>query len=142
MTNAMIGSIGAALKTEFGERYKIYREEKKQGLTEPCFFIQCLALTERLFFNKRYRRSGQFCIQYLPKDKLHGDQECRAVAERLFDCLGWLGVDGDLVMGTKMRYEVVDGVLHFFVDYDLFIYKGAGSVPVMGEITGETRMKG
>ena len=25
--------------------------------------------------------------------------------------------------GTKMKYEVVDGVLNFFVNYDCFVYR-------------------
>ena len=143
MINAMIGSIGTTLKTEFGERYKVYKEEKKQGLTEPCFFIQCLGPTERLFFNKMYLRSGRFCIQYFPEDGLHKNEGCRAVAERLFSCLEHLDVDGDLVRGTKMKYEVVDGILHFFVNYDLFIYKkGKDAIPAMEQVSSETHVKG
>ncbi len=85
----------------------------------------------------------QFCIQYLPGDGLRKDGECHAVAERLFSCLEYLDVDGDLVRGTKMRYEVVDGILHFFVDYDLFVYrKGKDSIPVMEQVSSETHVKG
>lgn len=29
-----------------------------------------------------------------------------------------------------MKYEVVDGVLNFFVNYDLFVYKVADSIPM------------
>ena len=113
-----------------------------QGLKEPCFFIQCLNPTEELFFWKRYFRQNQFCIQYFPEDKMHGKQECYAVGERLLSCLEYLDVSGDLVMGTKRKYEVVDGILHFFVNYDLFVYKVAESVPVMEEVSSETHVKG
>ena len=142
MINSIIESISISLNAEFGDRYKIHREAKKQGLKEPCFFIQCLNPTEELFLWKRYFRQNQFCIQYFPEDKLHGKQECYAVGERLLSCLEYLDVSGDLVMGTKRKYEVVDGILHFFVNYDLFVYKVAESVPVMEEVSSETHVKG
>lgn len=142
MINSIIESISITLNAEFGDRCKTHREAKRQGLIEPCFFIQCLNPTENLFFWKRYFRQNQFCIQYFPEDKIHGNQECYAVAERLFSCLEYLDVVGDLVIGTKMKYEVVDGILHFFVNYDLFVYKVAESVPVMEEVSSETHVKG
>ena len=142
MINTIIESISVALNAEFGDKYKIHREEKRQGLKEPCFFVQCLNPMEELFLWKRYFRQNQFCIQYFPEDKLHGKQECYAVGERLFSCLEYLDVGGDLVMGTKMKYEVTDDILHFFVNYDLFVYKVAESVPVMEEVSSETHVKG
>lgn len=142
MINAIIEAISVALNDEFGDSYEIHMEEIEQGLEEPCFFIFCLNPTSDLFLGKRYFRQNQFCIQYFPEDKFHGNQECHAVAERLFSCLEYLDVGGDLVMGTKMKYEVVDGILHFFVNYDLFVYKVAESVPVMEEVSSETHVKG
>lgn len=142
MINSIIESISITLNAEFGDKYKIHREEKRQGLKEPCFFIQCLNPTEELFFWKRYFRKNQFCIQYFPENKLHWKEECYAVGERLFSCLEYLDVGGDLVMGTKRKYEVVDGILHFFVNYDLFVYKVAEPVPFMEEVSSETHVKG
>ena len=142
MINSIIESISITLNAEFGDKYKIHREEKRQGLKEPCFFIQCLNPTEELFFWKRYFRQNQFCIQYFPEYKMHGKQECYAVGERLFSCLEYLDVGGDLVMGTKRKYEVVDGILHFFVNYDLFVYKVTEPVPFMEEVSSETHVKG
>ena len=142
MINSIIESISITLNAEFGDKYAVHREEKKQGLKEPCFFVQCLNPTEELLFWKRYFRQNQFCIQYFPEDELRGKQECYAVAERLFSCLEYLDVGGDPVMGTKRKCEVVDGILHFFVNYDLFVYKVAGSVPVMEDVSSETHVKG
>ena len=46
-----------------------------------------------------------------------------------------------MVRGTKMKYEVVDGVLNFFVNYDLFVYKVAAS-DAMEEISENVTVKG
>ena len=141
MINSIIESISISLNAEFGDDYTTYTESVEQGLNEPCFFLFCINPTNRLFLGKRYFRQNQFCIQYFPEDKLHGKQECYAVGERLFSCLEYLDVGGDLVMGTKRKYEVVDGILHFFVNYDLFVYKVGESVPVMEEVSSETHVK-
>jgi len=147
MINAIIESISIALNAEFGGRYQIHREEIKQDLREPCFFISCINPTNKLFLGKRYFRRSQFCIQYFPdeeanKEKGHRNEECCAVAERLFLCLEYLDVGGEPVMGTQMKYEMAGGILYFFVNYDLFVYKVSESVPVMEEVSSETSMKG
>lgn len=142
MINSIIESISVSLKAEFGDECKIYREAKRQDLEEPCFFIQCLNLAESLYLGKRYFRQNQFCIQYFPKDEYHMNQECCEVAERLFVCLEYLNVGDNLVRGTKMKYELVDGILQFFVNYDLFVYKTVESVPAMEEVLKETSVKG
>ena len=146
MINKIIESISITLADEFGSGYEIYREEKRQGLKEPCFFISCMNPTDKLFFWKRYFRQNQFCIHYFPKNELQGNAECCAVAERLFSCLEYLDVGGDLVMGTERKYEITDGLLHFFVNYDMFVYKVAPAAVEMGEIevmgTAERRCNG
>lgn len=58
-----------------------------------------------------------------------------------FSCLEYITVTGDLVRGTKMKYEVVDGVLNFFVNYDLFVYKVADSIP-MEDLSQDVTVKG
>ena len=141
MINLIIKSISVRLDAELNG-CEINIEEKKEGLKEPCFFVLCINSTNKLFLNRRYFRTNQFCIQYIPECGGREKAECYEVAERLFDCLEWLEVGGNLVMGTKMKYEVVDGVLHFFVNYDMFVYKVEESVPVMEEVSSETLLKG
>ena len=92
--------------------------------------MSCINPTNKLFLGKRYFRENQFCLQYFPTDKDRAKEECNAVAERLFSCLEYINVTGDLVRGTKMNCEVVDGVLNFFVNYDLFVYKNINSDPM------------
>lgn len=141
MINSIIKSISISLNAEFGDSYRNYTEKVKQGLKEPCFFISCINPTHNLFLGKRYFRENQFCIQYFPADKSREKEECNEVAERMEFCLEWLNVTGDLVQGTRMRYEVVDGVLNFFVNYNLFVYKVVDAVP-MEEISQNVSVKG
>lgn len=124
MINSIIETISISLNEEFGDSYETHMEEIKQGLKEPCFFITCLNPTTELFLGKRYFRTNQFCIQYFPETN-EKQRECNGVAERMLQCLEYITIYGEdkPIMGTKMKYEVIDGVLNFFVNYDCFVYK-------------------
>lgn len=142
MINSIIDSIGISLNAEFGDKYTIYSESIEQGLKEPCFFISCLNPTNQLFFDKRYFRQNQFCIQYLPENAGNiARTGCNDVAERLFNCLEYITVENDLVRGTQMKCEIIDDVLHFFVNYDMFIYK-KNVVNPMEELSSNLTAKG
>lgn len=127
MINSIIEAISINLDAEFG--YETHMEEIKQDLVEPCFFISCLNPTTELFLGKRYFRQNQFVIQYFPESE-HKQWECNAVAERLVWLLEYITLDGDPVRGTAMKYEVIDGVLNFFVNYDCFVYRVEENTPM------------
>ena len=58
------------------------------------------------------------------------------------DCLEYITVDGDLTRGTGMNGELVDNVLSFFVNYDMFVIKEQESEPTMETIEQNTNVKG
>lgn len=123
MINSIIESISISLNAEFGDDYTIYTESVEQGLSKPCFFIFCINPTNQLFLGKRYFREHGFCLQYFPVDNDQANREGNAVAERLYSCLESISVSGKRLRGTNMKYEIVDGVLNFFVNYDFFVCK-------------------
>lgn len=141
MINSIIEAISISLNEEFGDGYEIHMEEIKQGLKEPCFFIACLNPTTELFLGKRYFRTNQFCIQYFPETN-EKQRECNGVAERMLQCLEYITIYGEdkPIMGTKMKYEVVDGVLNFFVNYDCFVRKIEQQTP-MESLQASTSVK-
>ena len=141
MINSIIEAISVSLNAEFGDAYEIHMEEIRQGLKEPCFFISCLNPTNNVFLGKRYERTNQFCIQYFPQT-LQKQRECADVAERMYDCLEYIIIDGDEkpIMGTKMNHQVVDDVLNFFVNYDFFTVKTEEQV-AMEDMAANTIMK-
>lgn len=124
MITEIIEAISVTLNSEFGDDYEIHTEEIKQGLTEPCFFITCLNPSLKPLAGNRYQCTNQFCINYFPESE-EKQQECNAVGERMIWCLEYITKDGDSkpIRGTKMNYEVIDGVLNFFVNYDCIVTK-------------------
>lgn len=141
MINSVIEAVSRALYSEFG--CKIHMEEIEQGLEEPCFLISCLNPATKRYPGKRYFRQNPLAIQYFPESRSDLRRECGDVAERLMWCLEWVAMkDEDKpIRGTGMHYEIVDEVLHFFVNYDFFVYRPEDTEP-METLTERQRTKG
>lgn len=134
MINELIAAISVAINAEFGDEYTIYSESVEQGLKKPCFFIRCINPTYRLYFDKRYFAENPFCIQYSSRDENRANEECNTVLERLFSCLEYVEEEENLIQGTKMHAEIVDGILNFLVNYDFFTIRKTPQIE-MNEIS-------
>lgn len=138
----LIDSIAEALFQEFGSDYEIYTEKVEQGLKEPCFLIRCLNPTNNKYLGRRYKRTNQFSIQFFPSSEIEAYVECVSVLERLFECLEDITVMDAPLHGTNLTGEVVDGVLTFTVNYDLFTLKETTHADGMESVIVDTAMKG
>lgn len=120
----IINGISNSLFNTFGESYAIYADKNvQQGLKNPCFFISCLNSSHETKLKNRYFRNHPFIVQYFPIDELD-NFELLNVAEKLVDCLEIITLlNGDKIQGTSIKYEIVDGILHFKVNYNLFLMK-------------------
>lgn len=143
MIDAIINAISIVLNAEFDDKpnLTVFKEEIRQGLEEPCFFIQCLNPTHNLYLGRRYYRQNQFCIQYFPASEDY-EEECNNVAERLMWCLEYITCIGDekAIRGTQMHCEIVDGVLNFFINYDCFVFKVV-ELEKMQELKSDTKVR-
>lgn len=123
MLNSVIEGISKKLNLVFGNAYTIYDDEVKQDMKEPCFFILSLSPSQEQVIGKRYFRTQPFDIHYFPstKDK---NNEMNDIADSLYDALEYVTLnDIDILHGTSLNHQIVDGVLHFFVNYNFHIYK-------------------
>jgi len=122
--NLIIEAVSAALDTEFGDGYSIYAEEVPQNLERPCFFVSSMLADSTRYPSKRYKRQNQFAVQYFPLSDMSPKQECLAVAERLLLCLEMVTIaDGTGFIEYDTHYEITDGVLHYFTNYNFFTRK-------------------
>lgn len=103
----------------------IYQEDIPQGFKQPCFAIRILNPMEFTKSANRYLRIYPFVINYFPKSETQSKAEMCEVAEKLLLELEYITVRNNsidnLLRGTRMRFEIVDDVLHFFVNYDFFV---------------------
>lgn len=119
MLNEIIKGISMALNTAFGDGYELFQNDIEQGLEEPGFFIQVLKPELSPLLGRRSMKRNPFDVMYFPTDP-GNNAEMFTVAEMLMKCLAQISLpNGDLLHGTGMNYEVVDGVLHFMVNFNL-----------------------
>jgi len=121
MLNDIITGIAKALGNTFGSEYRVYMNDVKQGLTEPCFFIAALKPEQKPLLGDRAIWRNPFDVHFFPKEP-GTNEELYNVAVRLMYGLRYITLpDGDLLRGTSISYEAVDGVLHFFVNYNMIV---------------------
>lgn len=98
---------------------RIHGEEVEQGLKRGDFNVILVTSQRQRIGKTRFMSVPAFDILYYP---CKGKVECYAVADNLFSNLELITVPGgDVLRGTDMSFEVVDGVLHFRVNYSHFI---------------------
>ncbi len=151
MVNEIINGIAKAVKTEFPESKKIYIDEIEQGMAEeinrPCFFIAFLEANQEQHLGRRLWREHSFDVHYFPQNEDAPSREINGVLDRLRLALRFIDVKEDSgagvskIAGTDMRHEVVDGVLHFFVSFNLFVLLPAPDEPYMETVDHKQRIK-
>ncbi|WP_018752177.1 phage tail terminator family protein [Paenibacillus sanguinis] len=94
-------------------------EEVEQGFTEPCFFVQLFPVAHTHLLDRRFRRNHSFNVQYFDAR----NRDLHAMAEELYDVLYLINVEDDLIRGSNMSHEIIDGVLHFFIQYEFQILR-------------------
>ncbi|GFN35818.1 phage tail terminator family protein [Tepidimicrobium xylanilyticum] len=111
---------------------KIYSESIEQGFQEPCFYIKEVNSSQNRELGNRYKREHLYDIHYFPNpNSSTKNTDMRAMAEVLYEQLEYIEVAGRPLRGYDMNYRIVDGVLHFFVKYSMFVKKEAEPIPFM-----------
>ena len=128
-----INDIRTAVFHQLAERFpdiKRYCEE---------IFVKLLTASQTQELDIRYMRTHSFDIHYFPED--NSNSEAHDIAEQLYDALEVIAYNGVQYRGINMNHEVVDGVLHFFVDYDFHVRRVVPDEPKMGDIEQEGYLK-
>jgi len=139
----MIQNIIDAISMKIDELYpeaKIRDEEIKQGLECPCFYIHLIDLDYKQYIGNRFFLSQPFQIVYFPKED--SNDEMNGVLFNLLPGLRRIKLlDGQLLNGTKLRGQVIDGVVQFSVNYDVFMRELPEQKEKMEgiEVNGETQ---
>ena len=135
MIEKTVNACTRSLFNEFGDSYKYYVTLPSQNFHTPSFTADVInPLQERKHpfslqvdedgvqtFKKAmlYRRTMPVVLQYFPKDK-NSKTECFAVAERLFNCMEEIELDGQIIRGTDLEMQIAENVLQFFVTYRFY----------------------
>ena len=142
MVNDVITGLSLKIKELFGEEYHVYDDIVNQGMEKPCFFINYLDGEEK-------RQIGLEIKSYL--DILHFDitgfalNDDRASLNDMADKLYYLEYitlnNGILLRADSLKPKIQDNVLHFFIDYKIFINKKDTESTKMSEIDYNEEVK-
>lgn len=129
MLNDVINGIAVQLDTLFG--YTVYIDSVKQDLAAPCFLIKAVTTSQEQEVDRFYKRQQKFDILYFPQNTEDPTREIETVTDALWMGLEYINMGSDIVRGVKMHREVVDNVLHFFVNYDIRVEKERPTTDLM-----------
>lgn len=108
----------------FTPEIHVYDESVEQGLKQPCFFVLLMESSQAREIDRRYRRTNSFDVHYFPdRDAAAPREACEMMAERLYSEIEYIRGSEGGYRGTGMRHEIVDGVLHFFVQYNYHVLR-------------------
>ena len=136
----MIDAISLKLTEEFGTEVAVYKEPVEQGESTPCFFVYLQTSNQKKMLGKRYFLEQKFAIHYHPCTT-NKNSEIFDTIESLSIALEYMTLEGDLIRGTKMNYEVVDNILHFLVNYNFYVYRELETIDVMESMAVKTGVK-
>lgn len=142
MVQEIIKAVCAAIYNEFGDGYTIYTEAVAQDAAVPCFFVICTQPKLNRYMDNKYYQEIPIVVQYLPTDSENYRSECEDVFERLSLSLDTISLDDSCVHGADTRGEIIDGVLNFFVNYDMMVYKNTEPKARMEKIDITQDLKG
>lgn len=102
---------------------EIYSEKIEQGFNEPCFFIKVINSSQDKQLNNRYKRTLFFDIHYFSDKEDDLNKDCLDIANNLYITLEYAEIEGHKYRALKMNHKVVDGVLHFMLQFNYNILK-------------------
>lgn len=130
MLNEIKNGLAVKLSEVFGPAITVYTEGLEQDFIEPCFFILCKSTSQRQLIGKRYFRKQPIEIRYYPSTP-NKNEEMYIVADRLYDALEQISVGGESLRGSNIGHEIVDGLLHTNVEFNMFVVKKPDAEEVM-----------
>lgn len=117
-TKKILDGITLALHENFPHQ-QIFDDEIPQGLQPGAFNVILVTASQQQVVGERYKRTPLFDVLYYPR---HGREDCLGVADILSLLLKIIPLPGgDLIRGTEMEFEIIDGVLHFYVRYTHYV---------------------
>lgn len=119
----------------------IHGEEIKQGFEEPCFFIKILSSAQDKELNIRYKKNISFDIHYF-SDKEDINLDCNNMADKLYEVLEYVKVNENLYRSSDMTHEVIDGVLHFMLQFNYHVFKEIEKTEKMKKLKVEVKLSG
>ncbi|MGF9913736.1 DUF6838 family protein [Paenibacillus ehimensis] len=120
----------------------VYSERIEQGFIEPAFFVLQVGSSQQRGVNRRYIRSAMYDIHFFPdRQGTELKRECEQVRDQLYEQLEYIKWDGTTYRGTGMRAEIIDDVLHFFMNFEVHLMRPKVAGPTMQHLEQEEHVR-
>lgn len=143
--SAIARNIAKNIKLEGSTPFKIYKEKTVQSFHKPSFFIWVLDVSQEKLMNNNYQRDYQMNIRFHTVDDNPKEYEVLSdVGNQLLCSLALLNVPildtnkvevTKPVKGKQMSFNIVDGVLQFYVTYTIKAKTSLTQAPTMRGMT-------
>lgn len=107
----------------------IYVDEVPQDLNPPAFFVAMIDSAQTQALDIRYWRYHSFDIHYFADG--YKNEDMQDMVEQLYELMRWIEIDGRPYRGINLRHEIVDRVLHFFVEFNILVRHVEDEAPDM-----------
>lgn len=140
MVNDIVNGIVTKLASTFDESIVIYTEGAQKDLAAPCFFVKVQKANRKRMMSNRYYLEHSFELMYYP-GTVNKNSEMLNIAARLPE-LEYIMSGEKLLHGTKLNYEIIDEILHFYLQYNCFAYISEVEVEKMQSLTVKNEIGG
>lgn len=139
MVNKILNAVTKQLGSKFGNSYKYYIEDVKQNITKPCFTVDSLETHQRSRNATQYDRTLPLVVHYFNDKDETLKKDSYDIAEQLTELLEYLPFEGTFLRGESISWQLVEGVLQFFVTYKIRTQNSDSILPTtkMEDISSE-----
>lgn len=130
MVNLIIEGVASALYEALGDGYAIFRDDLRQGLEPPCLLILAVGPSLDPQPSNVNRLTVPLDISFYPEDG--GDNTgMYQVGLKVMEAAELISLTKDKrLRGLRRSMDIVDGVLHVAVTYEVFLRKVASVDPM------------
>ncbi|BBH19856.1 hypothetical protein Back11_12010 [Paenibacillus baekrokdamisoli] len=120
--------------------YPVFDEQVTEGSQVPYFMVVETSNGQKKAGNRRVIRSSTFNVHFFP-GLLNPRSECRIMNEWCYEHLSNISFEGNTYQGRDLHAEIVDKVLHFFINFDVHLLLPREPVVIMENIVQEEHIK-
>jgi len=118
VTQDILNGITEKLKSSFGKEVYIIGEGDEKP--KSAFSLQLKKMSQKQMIGNRYYLKQAFEISYNPETYQY--DELQMIVSSLYEQLEYITVlGGDLIRGTKMTHQISEGMVLFYMNYNLLV---------------------
>ena len=138
MVNELLNGVSNQLYDVFGADYRYYVENVEQNLTKPCFAIDSILPLQRARSRYLYDRTIPIVVHYFSPNKATTKKDCYEKAELMVEALEYVPLNGSLIRGEDISWQIVDDVLQLFITYRFITRKVTSNEDNMETLTNNS----